>query len=304
MRRNLILIVCIFLSVIVLLLLGNIITIGEKLGEIFHTVYAEYVFYVFMAALLIVFVAVPVIRVHTAPEFPTLKVEDDADARALYSFGRKLASNCSYIPDEEKRKEHKNELMRELNLYSADVPQLKEVLLREVDLRFEGDKSMEVSGIDSKMKEWAKSVFLITAISQSSLIDSAIVLVMNYRQAEDLVLAAGFRPTRPQMFRLYSKVLATAFAAYMTSEVMSDLAGEGALAGILSTVKIPGIVAESAMQGALNALLTLRIGYVVKTYLMEGPDALSGRERRRKVSVKAFKDAFKAIPGIIVGKIS
>ena len=102
------------------------------------------------------------------------------------------------------------------------------------------------------------------------------------------------------MFRIYANILTTTLVSYCTSEVLSDLAGEVTLTGALSNLKIPGIVTESAVQGAVNSLLTLRIGYVTKTFLMEGPDALAGR-KRREVSIKAFKDAFKAIPGVLAG---
>jgi len=115
------------------------------------------------------------------------------------------------------------------------------------------------------------------------------------------VLATGFRPTRAQMFRIYANILTTTLVSYCTSEVLSDLAGETTLAGAMANLKIPGIVSESAIQGAVNALLTLRIGYVTRTFLMEGPDALAGRQRRREVSLKAFKEAFTAIPGVIAG---
>ena len=68
----------------------------------------------------------------------------------------------------------------------------------------------------------------------------------------------------------------------------------------MANLKIPGVISESAIQGAVNALLTLRIGYVTRTFLKEGPDALAGR-KRREVSVRAFKDAFAAIPGVLAG---
>lgn len=135
MKRNLILIAGVFLAVLAILLLGNIITVGEKLGEVFHTVYVEYAFYLLILVLAVIFVLGPLVRLHSAPEFPALDVDGNADAASLHAFGRKLASGCSYIGDEEKRKEHQAELRRELQLYSADVPQLKEMLDREVMLR-------------------------------------------------------------------------------------------------------------------------------------------------------------------------
>ena len=70
-----------------------------------------------------------------------------------------------------------------------------------------------------------------------------------------------------------------------------ELDGEDSLTGFLSRFKIPGVVAESALQGAVNALLTLRIGYVTKSYLQEGPDALSGVRNKRAVKRQAIKSS-------------
>lgn len=301
MKRNLLLIIGVFIGVLVILLMGNVITVGEKLGEICHTVYAEYAFYALILALVIAFVLVPIIKVHMAPEFPAMGLGDEtSDMKKLHSFGRRLASNCGYIEDAEVRARHGKQICEELEVCSDDMEGLRTFIDREVALRFDGDKEMGVQGINSRMKEWAKSVFMITAVSQNNLVDSAVLLVMNYRQVEDLVLATGFRPSRAQMFRIYANILTTTLVSYCTSEVLSDLAGETTLAGAMANLKIPGVVSESAIQGAVNALLTLRIGYVTKTFLMEGPDALAGR-KRREVSIRAFKEAFTAIPGVLAG---
>jgi hypothetical protein len=162
---------------------------------------------------------------------------------------------------------------------------------------------------------------------------------MNYKLIEDIVLASGFRPTRPQMFRLYVRVLTTSLISYCTSQVFTDidgvapfdiagdavgpddvdvtdvnpedmvgtspeLDGEDSLTGLLARFKIPGVVAESALQGAVNALLTLRIGFVTKKYLMEGPEALSGVKNKRAAKREAIKASFKALPGVIAGSAS
>lgn len=304
MKRNLLLIIGVFIGVLVILLLGNVITVGEKLGEICHTVYAEYAFYVLVSILVLAFVIVPIIKVHAAPEFPALGMGDEtSDLKKLNSFGRKLVSNCGYIEDAEQRAKHQEALRAELKTCAEDMEGLKAIIDREVALRFDGSKEMGIQGVNAKMKEWAKSVFMITAVSQNNLVDTTVVLVMNYRQIEDLVLATGFRPTRAQMFRIYVNILTTTLISYCTSEVLSDLAGETTLTGAMANLKIPGVITESAIQGAVNALLTLRIGYVTKTFLMEGPDALAGRTRRREVSIKAFKDAFVAIPGVLAGTV-
>ena len=302
MKRNLLLIIGVFIGILVILLMGNVITVAEKLGEICHTVYAEYAFYALILVLAIVFVLIPIIKVHAAPEFPAMGLGDEtSDMKKLRSFAKRLVSGCGYIEDGEARASHQRQIREELESCSEDMGCLKAFIDREVSLRFDGDKEMGVPGINSRMKEWAKSVFMITAVSQNNLVDSAVLLVMNYRQVEDLVLATGFRPTRAQMFRIYANILTTTLVSYCTSEVLSDLAGETTLAGAMANLKIPGVISESAIQGAVNALLTLRIGYVTRTFLMEGPDALAGRRRRREVSLKAFKEAFTAIPGVLAG---
>ena len=302
MKRNLLLIIGVFIGVLVILLMGNVITVAEKLGEICHTVYAEYAFYALIFILVLIFVIVPIIKVHTATEFPAMGMGDEtSDIKKLRAFGKRLASSCGYIDNEEVRAGHQQTLKAEVEACGNDLEALKAVIDREVSLRFNGSKEMEISGVNARMKEWAKSVFMITAVSQNNLVDSTVVLVMNYRQIEDLVLATGFRPSRAQMFRIYANILTTTLVSYCTSEVLSDLAGETTLAGALSNLKIPGVITESAVQGAVNALLTLRIGYVTRTFLMEGPDALAGRSRRREVSIKAFKEAFTAIPGVLAG---
>lgn len=302
MKRNLLLIIGVFIGILVILLMGNVITVAEKLGEICHTVYVEYAFYALILVLLIAFVLIPIIKVHTAPEFPAMRLVDEtADMKKLRSFAKRLVSGCGYIEDAEVRASHQRQIREELESCSEDMECLKAFIDREVTLRFDGNKEMGVQGINSRMKEWAKSVFMITAVSQNNLVDSAVLLVMNYRQVEDLVLATGFRPTKAQMFRIYANILTTTLVSYCTSEVLSDLAGETTLAGAMANLKIPGVISESAIQGAVNALLTLRIGYVTRTFLMEGPDALAGRQRRREVSLKAFKEAFVAIPGVLAG---
>ena len=336
MKRNLALIVGITLAILTMMLLGNVIVIAEKLGEICHTVYVEYAFYALILLLAVIFIIRPIIKVHSAPEFPVLAVDDEAKTKELQQFGKRLAANCGYISDPEKRREHQIAFRKELQLYSADHELLKKALQKELELRFEGDAGLDVLGINKRIKEWGKTVFMVTAISQNGIFDSAAVLVMNYKLIEDLVLASGFRPTRPQMFRLYVRILTTSLISYCTSQVFTDidgvapfdiasdavgaadvdvtdvnpediagtspeLDGEDSLSGLLARFKIPGVVAESALQGAVNALLTLRIGYVTKAFLMEGPEALSGVRNKRAIKRQAIKSAFKALPGIVAG---
>lgn len=339
MKKNLTLIIGISLAILTMMFLGNVIVIAEKLGEVCHTVYVEYAFYGLILLLAVIFIIRPIIRVHNAPEFPVLAVDDEAKTKELQQFAKRLVSNCGYISDPDKRREHQNAFRKDLQQYGTDHEQLKKMIQKELELRFDGNADLDVLGINKRIKEWGKTVFMVTAISQNGFFDSAAVLVMNYKLIEDLVLASGFRPTRPQMIRLYVRILTTSLVSYCTSQVFTDidgvapfdiasdapgmanvdvtdvnpedvtgtapeLDGEDSLSGLLARLKIPGVVAESALQGAVNALLTLRIGYVTKTYLMEGPEALSGVKNKRAVKRQAIKSAFKALPGIVAGSAS
>ena len=80
------------------------------------------------------------------------------------------------------------------------------------------------SGINRRIIEWAKSVFMITAISQNGKLDTVSVLYMNYKMIEDVIVASGFRPTRQQLFRQYVNILVTSLMTFVVSEVFKDMA--------------------------------------------------------------------------------
>ena len=154
--------------------------------------------------------------------------------------------------------------------------------------------------------------------------DSLAVIGINLRLISDIVKASGFRPIKPQMIKLYIKVLTTSLITYITSSVLtdamdfdptdvvddvSDAASDSvdvdgldigsSLVAKLRKLPLAGVLLESAIEGTINALMTLRIGYVTKAYLMQGPDALSGIKAKRKVKRQAIKESFKAFPSVI-----
>ena len=348
MKRNLIIIVAIFLGIIALMLTGNIITIGEKIAHVTRVWYLEYVFYGVILLLLLWLVVWPIIRVHRAPVFPILAVDQQADEKRLKAFGEKLASNCGYINDSELRQRHRKQLQVDMLHATGDMEKLRDVVQQEIDLRFKGDKQLGVLGINDRIREWAKTVFMVTAISQNSRFDTLSVMFMNYKLIEDVILASGFRPNNRQLFRMYASILTTALITYALSEALSgtkavhpfdfgdmhdhtdaaadaatdaadaaegadyidyediDIASEMAdtdglsVYSILRRIKIPGVVVGSAIDGTLNALMTLRIGYVTRTYLQQGPRSMNTVQSKRKVKLQAMKEAVVAVPSIVV----
>ena len=358
MKRNLLIITLLFLGSFVILLLGNIIIIGEKIAFLSHVAWAEYAFY---ALILIVFYAVvirPVIRVHRAPQIPALSIDGEWDTVQLIAFGHKLADNCNYIPKDktcpELRKLHQQKIREDLERNATDKEELVQILSDELKLRIEGGELREVSGprvedmhsvriigINRRIIEWAKSVFMITAISQNGRLDTVSVLYMNYKMIEDVIIASGFRPTRQQLFRQYVNILVTSLMTFVASEVfndmgsvapfesladpssdaasdidLSDAAVDGAdvdpddigdtvsggtgFLSILSGVKIPGVVIGSICDGIVNSLMTLRIGYVTRNYLVDGLNSLNGIKAKRKAKRAAVKEALKSLPKVVV----
>jgi hypothetical protein len=68
---------------------------------------------------------------------------------------------------------------------------------------------------------------------------------------------------------------------------------------ILRRIKIPGVVVSSALDGTVNALMTLRIGFITRTYLQQGEQALTGIRNKRAVKLQAMKESLIAIPAVV-----
>lgn len=334
MNRNLYLITIIFIGIVAIILFGNVCVIGDKLGQFLHP-NVEKTFYCLLILLIIFFLIRPMIRMHYAPDIPVLSMDDKRNASEMLKFAEQLAVNSEYISNKKIRDEHKRIFIKEIHEEPANTDRLRYLISKEIDFRIKGNKELQVLGIDNRIKEWGKTVFMVTAVSQNNKFDTLAVLVMNYKLIADIVLASGFRPTKPQMFKLYVKVLTTALITYCTSQVFTDIDGvapfdfdNGKVAGDLSTdadfdvdvdesdfgssimnslkkLEIPGLIVGSVMDGCLNALMTLRIGYVTKAYLTEGASALSGTKNKRRVKREAIRESFKALPLIITdgGKV-
>ena len=138
MKRNLLIITLLFLGSFVILLLGNIIIIGEKIASLSQVAWAEYAFY---TLILVVFYAVvirPVVRVHRAPQIPALSIDGEWNIAQLVAFGHKLADNCNYIPKDkscpELRKLHQQRLREDLERYATSKEELVQIISKELKL--------------------------------------------------------------------------------------------------------------------------------------------------------------------------
>ena len=347
MKRNLIIIACIFFGLMALMVSGNIIIVGEKLASVTHLWWMEWLFYGILTGIIVYYIVLPIWRVHRTPPFPALAIDEEATTEQLSEYGKQLVSHCDFLEDTKQRKEHKKVLETNLLHASGSRSQLTQVIQQELTLRYDGDKEHGILGINGQIKEWAKTVFMITAISQNSRFDTLSVMWLNYKMIESLVLASGFRPNNRQLFKIYRDILTTALITYAISEALmktsaiapfdfgdlhessadaldgadvtdtvdadaatidpDDLAFDSQMTdteglsvySILRRVKIPGVVVSSALDGTVNALMTLRIGYITRTYLQQGEQALTGIRNKRAVKLQAMKDSLVTIPAIV-----
>ena len=327
MKRVIILTIVLFVTISLVVILGNVITIGEKFTTVFGTPYAEYVFYILLIGLFIflVYYAIlePMMRIHNAPEFPVLAVEekeegvsDEAYRKRLVSFGEEICDNCYYLSTKN-RDAHQTELKTELATLTVnqDTEQIKAFLDKELRQRYKA--------VDRQILKYGSKVFIITAISSNSLIDTLATMGLNYRMVADIVRASGFRPNKLQLVKMYYYVICAAFFSYFFQGVSDSVDGlvdsladasdidipDAEIPDVdvstidysqyLKSLNIPGIPLGPLADGLANAVMTIAIGYIAKYYLQKGSKELKGANGRR-IKLKAKLKALGQVPKLLV----
>ncbi|MBQ8483386.1 MAG: hypothetical protein IJ504_03675 [Bacteroidales bacterium] len=300
MKRIIIFIIAALAVVLGILVVGNLLLIGEKIGVATHP-YVEYAFYLLMAGLLAWFVVIPVVRLLLMPEFPKLRTEDGWDVRRMRKFADTLAGNCFYIENAQERGEHRKVLLSSVSAAGEDVESLKKVITDEIDVR--------VRNINSLISRSGRKVFILTAASQNSTLDTLSVIVLNIRLIYNIVCATGYRPNIFQLTRIMAGVLGSAFTAYISQSLTNSL--EGGLKNVFANAGVPivGPLLGMLLNGSLNAALTLYVGYTTRNYVLKGPEALKNESDKAGVMSSAvtlaseyIKESFTAKKDSLVSK--
>lgn len=282
--------------ILTILLVGNILLIGEKIGAATHP-YIEYAFYILIVALLTYFVVVPVLKLLFMPQFPKLETEDGWDIKKLKKFADSLARNCFYIQDPSARIAHQKALEEAIASVpvasDSDVEALKKVIAAEIDER--------VKNINSIISRSGRKVFLLTAASQNSTLDTLSVIVLNIRLIYNIVCATGYRPNIFQLSRIMAGVLGSAFTAYISQSLTNSL--EGGVKNVFANTAVPivGPILGMLMNGSLNAALTLYVGYTTRNYVLKGPQTLKDEAAEEGVMTSAVNLAAEFIKEKISG---
>ena len=81
MKKFVITVVTLFVVITAILILGNVITIGDKMTQVFGVPYVEYTFYILLFGVLAYLIVTPILQIYSTPEFPALKVDEDMGER-------------------------------------------------------------------------------------------------------------------------------------------------------------------------------------------------------------------------------
>ena len=95
MKKALILISVLFVVVTAIVVLGNVIVIGEKLTALVGVPYLGYAFYALLFALFMYLVLYPMYLIFSTPEFPTLTIEEQAQGVTDEAYRKRLTHFAS-----------------------------------------------------------------------------------------------------------------------------------------------------------------------------------------------------------------
>lgn len=148
--------------------------------------------------------------------------------------------------------------------HSKDEAKLKETLSKLYS------KSVKKTGRDIITKASLKAG-MYSALSQSNLIDAALVAVVNLQLVKDIVFLYGFRPSDAKLVKIFGKVLTNSLAAYGMGSVKIGNGIVKTMGDIVKGIPLLGsaisVIVDSSVQGLTNAVMTAIIGYQTIYYL-------------------------------------
>ncbi len=254
------------LAFLTLLAVGQIYLFHQLFSDI-HPVLG-WAFIAFITATLIFFVALPLARFFNAPEIshpPDVNLKDPAitpsalESRLHFDkvYLKSMCANSELVDRREEVLKARDDLRlladdKDENL-AAKLAEFESariaVLLRDLDKR-----------VDDYIHKEALTVGSTTAISMNGSIDAFIVLWRNVNMISRISRLYYGRPS----MRISLQVLRDVMMAVLLSRTLddvSDMAGD-ALGKTVS--RLGGMVAGPLMDGSVNALVTLKLGYLAK----------------------------------------
>ena len=271
-------------SIIIILLMSvfsNALVVGERLSN--KSIYLEYSYYGLILFVIIFGIAYPILGVFLAPIFSLEKLHTE-DGKAKKKWCKRITNNLL------KNVELTEEERKQVLLFQKVDNNTDDLLVEFFDKKIRPQINVE-------MMNTAKRVAIITAVSQNSVYDMLGMASANFCMVKRIVEICGFRPTTPQVLRLYLKILSFT----MLSGAIEDINVEEYVPALMesSLGKLSKLAIASATQGLVNALTTLRIASITKNYLLNA-DLKQTRKELRMRSYKEASEALKDLAGQFV----
>ncbi|PAT01071.1 hypothetical protein CI105_08640 [Candidatus Izimaplasma bacterium ZiA1] len=270
------------LIIVLMIFVSEVITVGEKLREV-H-LYLEYGFYI-LSALVIYFLVLNPLRIILFAK--TFSLDASLNENERYHIYKSVAKNL--LKSESLKEEDKANLKANLNNKDELKHSLKEVFNTSIK-----DEINDLIRINSK------NVLISTAISQNGNLDMLSVLIVNLKMIKEIVMLTGYRPSYMNLGKLALNVLSTSLVADGLEDIDMNEVLPSKLTETLTDIPFVKTMSHSILNGTSNALLTLRVGIITRTYLYRDADLHSKKELRRI----AFKESVTLMPGILKDGLS
>lgn len=151
---------------------------------------------------------------------------------------------------------------------------------------------------DEMMRTDASAVFLTTAVSQNGVLDGLTVLAALIKLVYNLTTLYENRPDIRRITYLYGQIAGVVLLVRTIEDadliedqvepLMASLLGGTVISVIPGAVGITTLIVNSVVEGAVNSLLTLRVGAIAQRYLSQTM-MFDKRLIRRSASLEATK---------------
>ena len=267
-RRSFIICAVALVSIVVISLVGNIITIGDMAAEI-HP-WLGWGFYIVLGLFLLCFVVLPTLKFIFTPELKGDERNeiDHMESDELRHYIKRLSLT-----------------QQERELFATAESELEGV---KMIIRKRDEEATKL------VRKAALNVFIVTGISQNGSFDIITAFGMNIQMINRLVNLRHRRPTFTQLLELYVVILSSTLIISLTDNILDEIDGNelfGSVAGGLAKTLV-----ASAVNGAMNAYMTLRIGKMTVKYLELG--SKNFKQNRSKFRREARRSALKEVPAI------
>ena len=267
-RKSFLICAAALFAIVIISLVGNIITIGDKAAQIHPWV--GWGFYIVLGLFVLRFIVWPTLKFLFTPEMKGDERDriEEMESDELKSYIKKMSLT-----------------QQERDLFATAEGDLEGV---KMILKKRDEEATKL------IRKAALNVFIVTGISQNGSFDIITAFGMNLQMINRIVNLRHRRPSFTQLLELYVVIIASTLIISLTDNILDEIDTSelfGSVAGGLAKTLV-----SSSINGAMNAYMTLRIGKMTMKYLELG--SKNFKQNRSKIRREVRRSAIKEIPAI------